>query len=55
MTTAELPWRTPGASGRRYTPPEPQPGAPSRALRLRAADGWEKFMRRTESRPEVGT
>ncbi|WP_241775884.1 hypothetical protein [Streptomyces exfoliatus] len=29
------------------TPPEkPGPGGPSQALRLRAADGWERFMRR---------
>ncbi|WP_314618850.1 hypothetical protein [Streptomyces stackebrandtii] len=28
------------------TPPEkPRLGEPSRALRLRAADGWERFMR----------
>ncbi|MFI8963870.1 hypothetical protein ACIGO8_17350 [Streptomyces sp. NPDC053493] len=32
------------------------PGAPSRALRMRAADGWERFMRRVEARevPPVG-
>lgn len=48
MNTSELPRRSPGASGRTFTPPEPQPGAPSRALRLRAAGGWEKFMRRAE-------
>ncbi|MEV6326878.1 hypothetical protein [Streptomyces sp. NPDC051909] len=29
------------------TPPEePRIGEPSRTLRLRAADGWERFMRR---------
>ncbi|MFB7517219.1 hypothetical protein [Streptomyces sp. NPDC056144] len=55
MTTSDLPRRTPGASGRTYMPTEPQPGAPSRALRLRAAEGWERFMRRAESRPEAGT
>ncbi|WEH37003.1 hypothetical protein PZB75_28780 [Streptomyces sp. AM 4-1-1] len=55
MTASELPRRAPGASGRTYTPPEPQVGAPSRALRLRAADGWEKFMCRAASRPEAGT
>ncbi|MFD4371165.1 hypothetical protein [Streptomyces sp. NPDC058486] len=53
MTTTERPRRTPGASGRTYTPPEPQPGAPSQALRLRAAEGWEKFMRRAETQPEA--
>ncbi|MER7516061.1 hypothetical protein [Streptomyces sp. NPDC126499] len=31
--------------------PDPPPGAPSRALRLRAADGWERFMRRAAARP----
>ncbi|MFD9220291.1 hypothetical protein ACFWDI_09820 [Streptomyces sp. NPDC060064] len=55
MTTSELPRRNPGASGRTYTPPEPQPGAPSRALRVRAASGWEKFMRRSETRQETET
>ncbi|MFE2555507.1 hypothetical protein ACFXGT_05635 [Streptomyces sp. NPDC059352] len=44
MTT--LPRRTPGATGRRHTPPEPQHGVPSRELRKRAAGGWERFMRR---------
>ncbi|MCX4867405.1 hypothetical protein OIC43_30495 [Streptomyces sp. NBC_00825] len=52
MTTSGLPRRNPGASGRTYTPPEPQWGAPSRALRVRAADGWERFMRRVEARQE---
>lgn len=28
---------------------EPHPGSPSRALRLRAADGWERFMRRLDA------
>ncbi|MFI9241489.1 hypothetical protein ACIGXF_02625 [Streptomyces sp. NPDC053086] len=55
MTTSELPRRNPGASGRTYTPSEPQPGAPSRALRVRAASGWEKFMRRSETRQETET
>ncbi|WP_181923909.1 hypothetical protein [Streptomyces inhibens] len=55
MTTSELPRKNPGASGRTYTPPEPQPGAPSRALRVRAASGWEKFMRRIEARQEAET
>ncbi|MEU7025099.1 hypothetical protein AB0A60_00265 [Streptomyces sp. NPDC046275] len=27
----------------------PPPGAPSRALRVRAAAGWERFMRRAEA------
>ncbi|MGW7369508.1 hypothetical protein ACWGI8_40345 [Streptomyces sp. NPDC054841] len=48
MSTPFLPRRTPGASGRKYTVPEPLPGAPSRALRIRAAGGWERFMRRAE-------
>jgi len=55
VTTSELPRRNPGASGRTYTVPEPQPGAPSRALRERAASGWEKFMRRVEARQETET
>ncbi|WP_326612432.1 hypothetical protein OG949_26795 [Streptomyces scopuliridis] len=55
MTTSELPRRNPGARGRTYTPPEPQPGAPSRALRVRAASGREKFMRRSETRQETET
>ncbi|MGW7366654.1 hypothetical protein ACWGI8_25255 [Streptomyces sp. NPDC054841] len=55
MNTSELPRRIPGASGRTYTPPEPRPGAPSRALRVRAAGGWEKFMRRVEARQGTKT
>ncbi|MFD4243277.1 hypothetical protein ACFWP3_17000 [Streptomyces sp. NPDC058525] len=43
-----LPRRTPGTSGRKIAIRETQPGAPSRALRLRAAGGWEKFMRRAD-------
>ncbi|MFC5800506.1 hypothetical protein [Streptomyces formicae] len=54
MSTFELPRRTPGASGRTHTPaPEPQPGGPSRALRIRAASGWERFMRRAGTHPEA--
>ncbi|WP_024759938.1 hypothetical protein [Streptomyces exfoliatus] len=49
MSTPDLPRRTPGATGRRYTAPEPAPGAPSWALRMRAAAGWAKFMRRAEA------
>ncbi|MFE7548297.1 hypothetical protein [Streptomyces gardneri] len=49
MTTPELPRRTPGSSGRSRTAPEPAPGAPSRALRMRAAAGWARFMRRAEA------
>ncbi|MFJ9812965.1 hypothetical protein ACIRTB_32590 [Streptomyces sp. NPDC101158] len=52
MTISGLPRRNSDASGRTHTPPEPRPGAPSRALRVRAADGWEKFMRRIEARQE---
>ncbi|MGE7390379.1 hypothetical protein ACQKM2_33365 [Streptomyces sp. NPDC004126] len=48
MSTSELPRRTPGISGRAYIAPEPQPGTPSLALRIRAAGGWEKFMRRAD-------
>ncbi|MFF8785393.1 hypothetical protein [Streptomyces sp. NPDC015125] len=55
MTTSELPRRNPDASGRTYTPPDPPQGAPSRALRKRAAIGWEKFMRRSETRQETKT
>lgn len=28
---------------------DPPPGAPSRALRMRAASGWVRFMRRAEA------
>ncbi|MFB7358324.1 hypothetical protein [Streptomyces gardneri] len=48
MTASDLPRRTPGSSGRSRTTPEPTPGAPSRALRMRAAAGWARFMRRAE-------
>lgn len=48
--TAPLPRRTYGASGHRHTVPEP-PGAPSAALRARAASGWERFCRRGEEPP----
>ncbi|MER8232340.1 hypothetical protein [Streptomyces sp. NPDC094049] len=44
MTT--LPRRTPGATGHRHAIPEPRHGTPSRELRKRAADGWERFIRR---------
>ncbi|WP_158071223.1 hypothetical protein [Streptomyces sp. CB00455] len=40
-----LPVRTPGASGRQHTVPEPQAG-PSPALRARAESGWVRFLRR---------
>ncbi|MGW0605500.1 hypothetical protein [Streptomyces sp. NPDC002640] len=52
MTSSGLPRRNLRASGRTYMPPEPRPGAPSRALRVRAAGGWERFMRRAEARQE---
>ncbi|MFD3996155.1 hypothetical protein [Streptomyces sp. NPDC058583] len=55
MTTSDLPRRTPGASGRTYSSPEPAPGAPSRALRMRAAAGWVKFMRRAEAEARAET
>ncbi|MFB6518721.1 hypothetical protein [Streptomyces sp. NPDC056401] len=32
--------------------PDPRPGAPSRALRIRAAGGWERFMRRVDAEQE---
>ncbi|GAA0316623.1 hypothetical protein GCM10010302_64640 [Streptomyces polychromogenes] len=47
-STPALPRRKPGASGRAFDAQEPDPGAPGRALRARATDGWERFMRRTE-------
>ncbi|MEV6394099.1 hypothetical protein AB0M39_04840 [Streptomyces sp. NPDC051907] len=53
MSAPSLPRRAPGASGRKHTAPEPLPGSPSQALRIRAAGGWEKFMRRADlSQPE---
>lgn len=58
MSTPDLPRRTPGSSGRRFNAPEAAPGAPSRALRMRAAAGWARFMRRAEAGeilPEVKT
>ncbi|GGS39163.1 hypothetical protein Snoj_28480 [Streptomyces nojiriensis] len=48
--TEPLPRRTTGVS-RRKAAAHPLPGSPSRDLRLRAAGGWEKFMRRTEIQP----
>ncbi|MEV7544912.1 hypothetical protein [Streptomyces sp. NPDC089915] len=47
-STPALPRRKPGASGRTFDAQEPDPGAPGRALRARAGEGWERFMRRTE-------
>ncbi|MDD9376510.1 hypothetical protein M8Z33_07455 [Streptomyces sp. ZAF1911] len=58
MTTPYLPSRTPGASGRQHTVPEPLPGAPSRSLRIRASGGWQRFQRRVGGqigRAEDGT
>ncbi|MFF4171785.1 hypothetical protein [Streptomyces sp. NPDC001744] len=52
MTSFGLPRRNPGVGGRTYMPPEPPPGTPSRALRVRAAGGRERFMRRVEARQE---
>ncbi|MFF0550811.1 hypothetical protein ACFYUL_17825 [Streptomyces sp. NPDC004311] len=54
MSTPSLPRRKPGNSGRTFAIQEPMPGAPSRALRIRAASGWEKFMRRGEMKQEDG-
>ncbi|MFJ3905671.1 hypothetical protein [Streptomyces sp. NPDC090025] len=48
MTTPEPHRRNPDANGRTLSQSEPPPGAPSRALRMRAAHGWVKFMRRVE-------
>ncbi|MGE7385600.1 hypothetical protein ACQKM2_08985 [Streptomyces sp. NPDC004126] len=48
MSTPSLPRRKPGASGRTLAIQASAPGAPSRALRVRAAGGWEKFMRRSD-------
>ncbi|WP_157869991.1 MULTISPECIES: hypothetical protein [unclassified Streptomyces] len=48
MPTPDPPRRTPGSSRQTHTSPEPPPGAPSRPLRLRAAAGWARFMRRAE-------
>ncbi|MCY0938525.1 hypothetical protein [Streptomyces sp. H34-S4] len=50
-----LPRRTPGPSGRQRAVPESLPGAPTRALRIRAASGWEKFMRLAEVRDQEAT
>ncbi|MEU3407109.1 hypothetical protein ABZ766_24635 [Streptomyces sp. NPDC006670] len=47
-TTPSLPRRKPGASGRTVETQEPDPAAPGRALRARAAEGWQRFMRRAE-------
>ncbi|MEU8437656.1 hypothetical protein AB0F18_33120 [Streptomyces sp. NPDC029216] len=47
-TTPSLPRRKPGASGRTFDLEEPEPGTPRLALRARAAEGWARFMRRTE-------
>ncbi|MER6097783.1 hypothetical protein ABT154_18375 [Streptomyces sp. NPDC001728] len=55
MPTSALPRRTPGSSGRTYSYPDPLPGAPSRALRMRAAAGWVKFMRRAEADAKTKT
>ncbi|MFE3861077.1 hypothetical protein ACFXPT_11670 [Streptomyces goshikiensis] len=50
-----LPSRTPVPEGRQHATPDPRPGAPSRTLRIRAAGGWERFMRRSEMQPEDET
>ncbi|MEV5202810.1 hypothetical protein [Streptomyces sp. NPDC053720] len=55
MTIPEPPRKSPEADGRTLTPPKTLPGAPSRALRMRAADGWERFMRRVEAQWDIGT
>ncbi|RKT08467.1 hypothetical protein BX286_6565 [Streptomyces sp. 3211.6] len=48
-TTPSLPRRKPGASGRTFEMQEPGPASPGRALRVRAAEGWERFVRRAET------
>ncbi|MFD5105284.1 hypothetical protein [Streptomyces cinereoruber] len=53
MDSPLLPRRTPGASGREYAVPKPEHGVPSRELRLRAASGWERFMRRSAAERPV--
>ncbi|MFD5417183.1 hypothetical protein ACFWJT_03940 [Streptomyces sp. NPDC127069] len=55
-TTPSLPRRKPGASGRTFEMQEPDPAAPGRALRARAAEGWERFVRRADigARQEAG-
>ncbi|MFF7444124.1 hypothetical protein [Streptomyces sp. NPDC008122] len=47
MTALEPPcWSPDTGGGRTRIPQEVRPGVPSRALRVRAAGGWERFMRR---------
>ncbi|MGW2655430.1 hypothetical protein ACWC1D_17475 [Streptomyces sp. NPDC001478] len=59
MRTSETPRSSPGTGSRGRAQPEPVPGPPSRALRMRAARGWVRFMRRaeaeTEQQRETGT
>ncbi|WP_282697570.1 hypothetical protein [Streptomyces sp. CC208A] len=43
---SSLPHRTPGASGHEHGVPRPEYGIPSRELRERAAEGWERFLDR---------
>ncbi len=53
MGSPLLPRRTPGASGHEPGTPSPEYGVPSRELRERAADGWERFLRRfADEQPE---
>ncbi|MEV8454582.1 hypothetical protein AB0467_23510 [Streptomyces sp. NPDC052095] len=52
MSRSEPPRGIPGTTAHARTLPESPPGAPSRALRIRAAGGWERFMRRIEAREE---
>ncbi|MGC0332330.1 hypothetical protein RKD23_005320 [Streptomyces sp. SAI-170] len=54
--TSEPPRRPPDiATDRTLSLPAPVPGVPSRALRIRAANGWERFMRRVETQRDTGT
>ncbi|MGW3090621.1 hypothetical protein [Streptomyces sp. NPDC001108] len=52
MSRSEPPRGVPGTTAHAHTPPESPPGAPSRVLRIRAAGGWERFMRRVEAQEE---
>lgn len=49
MSTPSQPHRKPGASGRTLAVQEPGTAAPSRALRVRAGGGRERFMRSSDT------
>ncbi|MGW6389641.1 hypothetical protein ACWFR1_03855 [Streptomyces sp. NPDC055103] len=51
--TSTLPRRTPGESGHESGTSCSEHGVPSRALRERAAAGWDRFLRRfADEQPE---